>query len=349
MKFGLMFQVPCADWQSPVQRYQETLDQIKLADELGFDHAWLAEMHFASRFSISPSPLMLSAAAAQVTERIRLGAAVSLLPLHNPVRLAEDIATLDLLSDGRAEFGVGRGSMAAHFRGLNVPVEESHERFAEFLDFIVRAWSEEELSFQGKYYSVESLSIVPRPLQKPHPPIRIAANSSETFGVVGKLGYPLFASPITVPRPRLLEGLKVYRQSLSDGGNANEGDVYLNLPVFVGKNADQARRIPEAGVLNYQDILLDSYDTPEMRRAAAQSARMQETQERFRSMTYDGWCDQIAVYGEPAECVEKLQSMREDFGPEEYICWFNAGGLIAHSDVMESMKLFAEAVMPHFR
>ena len=122
MKFGLFYMIPCADWQSPVQRYQDTLEQIDLGDELGFDNVWFAELHFDPRFSTTPSPLMVAAAAAQRTRKIRLGVAVNLLPLHNPVRIAEDIATLDVLSNGRAEFGVGRGAMPAHFQGFNIPI-----------------------------------------------------------------------------------------------------------------------------------------------------------------------------------------------------------------------------------
>jgi alkanesulfonate monooxygenase SsuD/methylene tetrahydromethanopterin reductase-like flavin-dependent oxidoreductase (luciferase family) len=125
MQFGLFYQLPCAPEQNEVTRYHETIEQIVYTDELGFDIAWLAELHFYRPFSILSSPLILATALAQRTRRIRLGTAVVLLPLQHPLRLAEDAATVDLLSQGRLEVGVGRGAIAIHFHGFNVPQDES--------------------------------------------------------------------------------------------------------------------------------------------------------------------------------------------------------------------------------
>src|SRR6266446_10113056 len=143
MRFGFFDQLPRADWQSERQRYQDILAQIEFGDELGFDTAWLGELHFIPSFSCLASPLMVLAAAAQRTRRIRLGTAVTLLPLHNPVKMAEDAATVDLLSGGRLEFGVGRGTAPLHYRGYDIPQEESRERFDEAIQFIIGAWSNE--------------------------------------------------------------------------------------------------------------------------------------------------------------------------------------------------------------
>src|SRR6266852_5623559 len=138
MRFGFFDQLPRADWQSERQRYQDILAQIELGDELGFDTAWLGELHFSRPFSILASPLMVLAAAAQRTRRIRLGTAVTLLPLHNPVKVAEEAATADILSNGRLEFGVGRGTAPLHYMGYDIPQDESRERFEEALDFVVQ-------------------------------------------------------------------------------------------------------------------------------------------------------------------------------------------------------------------
>jgi alkanesulfonate monooxygenase SsuD/methylene tetrahydromethanopterin reductase-like flavin-dependent oxidoreductase (luciferase family) len=137
MEFGAFYQLPCAAGQSPVQRYDDTLAQAQLAEELGFDTVWLAELHFNPGFSIMPAPLLVGSAIAQATQRIKIGTAVNLLLLHNPIRLAEETASLDILSHGRAIFGIGRGAIASHFEGCGVPLSESRQRFKETLEVVL--------------------------------------------------------------------------------------------------------------------------------------------------------------------------------------------------------------------
>ena len=141
MRFGFFDQLPCASGFTEHQRYRDIMAQIELGDKLGFDTAWLGELHFSRAFSILADPLMVLAAAAQCTTRIRLGTAVTLLPLHNPVKIAEEAAIADILSDGRLELGCGRGTAALHYEGYAIPQEESRERFEEALDFILKAWT----------------------------------------------------------------------------------------------------------------------------------------------------------------------------------------------------------------
>jgi alkanesulfonate monooxygenase SsuD/methylene tetrahydromethanopterin reductase-like flavin-dependent oxidoreductase (luciferase family) len=170
MEFGTFYQLPCAPEQSPLQRYEETLIQIQHADSLGLDIAWLAELHFFPTFSIMPSPLLVASAVAQRTRRIRLGIAVNLLPLHQPLRNAEDAATLDILSNGRLEYGAGRGSIPLHFAGYNIPLAESRERFLEALDVLMLAWTTERFSYDGKYYSIKTYAWCPSPYKSPFHP-----------------------------------------------------------------------------------------------------------------------------------------------------------------------------------
>ena len=350
MKFGLFYQLPCADDQSPGQRYRDTLDQIRLGDELGFDNAWFAELHFNPRFSITPSPLMLAAAAAETTRRIRLGVAVNLLPLHNPIRLAEDIATLDVLSGGRAEFGIGRGAMPSHFEGFNVPIAENRDRFTEALEFIVQAWTEERVSYEGRFFQARDLTLAPRPVQSPHPPVRIASNSADTFGMVGKLGYNMFATPVIVPLPALREGVKAYREALTAGGSPIYGDeLSINLPVFPFLDSNGPVQALQASVENYVKILSDTYDHPSIDAVAKKNPRVLQSRERLRAMTYERWRDEVAVYGDPDECVERLRTLSQDLRPGEIVCWFNPGGLVPHDRVLEAMSLFASRVMPRLR
>src|SRR5246500_5948367 len=151
MRFGFFDQLPCPGGFSERQRYRDFIAQIELGDELGFDTAWLGEIHFSRAFSILADPLMVLAAAAQRTTRIRVGTAVTLLPLHNPIKIAEEAATADILSNGRLEFGVGRGVSPLHYTGYDIPQEESRGRFDEALDFLLRAWTNESFSFEGKH------------------------------------------------------------------------------------------------------------------------------------------------------------------------------------------------------
>src|SRR5260370_1040699 len=237
MRFGFFDQLPCAPGYSEPQRYKDILAQIELGDAVGFDTVWLGEIHFIREFSILADPLMVLAAAAQRTSRIRLGTAVTLLPMHNPVKIAEEAAIADILSNGRLEFGVGRGTAPQHYAGYGIPQEESRERFDEALDFIIGAWTDEPFSFEGKYFHAHELSVVPRPLQSPHPPVRIAAHSPDTFPFAAGRHFPIFATPMINPPDKLKAGLAVYR----DGLGGAPADTALAFPVHVSAHRDPAR------------------------------------------------------------------------------------------------------------
>jgi alkanesulfonate monooxygenase SsuD/methylene tetrahydromethanopterin reductase-like flavin-dependent oxidoreductase (luciferase family) len=341
MRFGFFDQLPRADWQSERQRYQDILAQIEFGDELGFDTAWLGELHFIPSFSCLASPLMILAAAAQRTRRIRLGTAVTLLPLHNPVKMAEDAATLDVLSGGRLEFGVGRGATPIYFAGYNVSQEESRERFEESLEMIRAAWTHDRLTYQGKYFHVRDLPLAPKPLQKPHPPIRIAANSPETFAIAGQLGLPIFASPLINPPDKLREYLNVHRESLK----SEKQDVALAFPVHVSDSRAQARRECERSLMHFfsmaAELIKPLTDAPVKTFEA-----YRQLQERVQKASFEGVDRNFGIFGDPAYCVERINAIRQDFPMEEFIAYFNQGGLIDHPTVRRSMELFAKEVIP---
>jgi alkanesulfonate monooxygenase SsuD/methylene tetrahydromethanopterin reductase-like flavin-dependent oxidoreductase (luciferase family) len=226
MKFGLFYQLPSAPTQHVVARYEETIEQIVYAEALGFDAAWLAELHFNPLFSVMPAPLLLAAALAQRTTRIRLGTAVLLLPLQHPLRTAEEAAVVDLLSQGRLELGVGRGMITIHFQGFNVPREESRARFEEALTLINQAWTQETCSFDGKLFQVPPTAVVPKPWQKPHPPLRIAANSPETAVFAGEQGYSVFW------RPRSTRGQNSLNRWHSIGGRCARPVILRTLKTW---------------------------------------------------------------------------------------------------------------------
>src|SRR6266542_6781895 len=170
MKFGTQNLLSIRDWQTPAEVYGHALAECKLADELGFDTVWLAEHHF-SAYGICPSLAVLAAAVARETSRVRIGTAVVIAPFAHPVRIAEEWAMIDILSVGRLAFGLGRGYQPKEFVGLSISMEKTRERFDESLEVIRRAWTQERCSFEGEFFQVRDLCVLPKPVQKPHPPL----------------------------------------------------------------------------------------------------------------------------------------------------------------------------------
>lgn len=350
MQFSLFYQLPCADSQSETARYQETMEQIIAADALGFDCAWLAELHFFKPFSIMPSPLIVATALAQHTKKIRLGIAVNLLPLYPPLRCAEDGATVDILSHGRLDFGVGRGAIPLHFSGFNVPREESRLRFEEALEIIRKAWTEERFSFTGKYYQVSDVSVVPKPIQKPHPPIRIAANSPETATFAGREGYPIFIASVTNPLPKMREQVATYKQAAAEREHSfTAQDLALLFLVSVGDSRELAHREVEGSLTNYFHTVSRMARLGERPQEEESYRYMRETQRRIEAFTFEDVQRDVAVFGTPGECLDKIHGLHQEFGMGQLICWFNPGGLVPHRQVLATMERFATNVMPLLR
>jgi alkanesulfonate monooxygenase SsuD/methylene tetrahydromethanopterin reductase-like flavin-dependent oxidoreductase (luciferase family) len=337
MKFGVFYQMPCAEHQQPAVRYQETIAQVQLADQLGFDSAWLAELHFNSRFSVMSAPMMVASAIAQTTIRIKIGTAVHLMPLHHPIRLAEEAATLDVLSGGRSIFGIGRGAIPTHFQGYGIDQEQARDRFLEGLEMVLGMWTQEEFSYRGQYYQADALSVEPRPLQQPHPPVYIAANSPDTFGIVGELGHNILVAPTIVTAQGAVDGLALYRSQLAENGHdENELAVNVTAHVHVADSEAEARAGFESTINNYLGTLRD------MGGSGRGSARA-------HALDYQTVRDEFAAVGTPEQVAEKLQLFQSRYGPQGFICWFNTGGMLPHEAVTNSMRLFAEEVMPRFQ
>lgn len=353
MKFGLHFQLPCSAGQSPVQRYRDTLDQAVHAEALGFDSVWPVEQHFNANLSIMPSPLLMLAALAERTHTLRLGIAIVLLPLAHPLRVAEEIATLDVISNGRVEFGIGRGAVPSHFRGFGVPIAENRDRFVEGLEVIRQAWTSDRFSYHGRFFDIERISVVPKPVQQPHPPIRVAANSEETFEVSGRMGLPIFVASQVNPFHRIKRFLPIYREALKAAGHPDTvaEDVTLLMPLYVGESAAQVRREVEPSIKHFLSTVTSLYGPgtpPPGISKSDSSARLKETLERLARMTYEQVSERMAVFDTHEACVERLRGFQQDYNMGRVICWFNPGGQVPHAQVMRSMELFAAKVMPHF-
>jgi natural product biosynthesis luciferase-like monooxygenase protein len=347
MKFGLHYQLPCSGSQSPVQRYRDTIDQAAYAETLGFESVWPVEQHFNPNLSISPAPLLMLSALAERTRTLRLGIAIVLLPLSHPIRVAEEIATLDVISNGRVEFGIGRGSIPTHFSGFGLNQAESRERMLESLELILQAWTSERLSFQGKFYHVDNLAVVPKPVQQPHPPVRIAANSADTFELSGRMGYPIFVAAQVNPFRKIRELLPLYRDARAAAGHPAQGgeEVTLLTPLYVGESPAQVRQALEPSIKHFLESVAALYASA----GPLPEGRLREVLERVRRLTYEQVCEVMAVFDTPDACVERLKRFQQEFGMGRVICWFNPGGMVPHERVMHSMELFATKVMPHFQ
>ena len=337
MEFGVFYQIPCGEGQTPAGRYADVMAQVQLADRLGYDMAWLAELHFARRFSVMPAPLLMASALSQTTERIMLGTAVNLLPLHHPLRIAEEVATLDVLSGGRAVFGVGRGSNPNHYRGYGIPIEERNDRFLEGLELALRAWTEDSLDYHGRFYQADGIRLEPKPIQHPHPPVYIASNGADTFPLVGSLGHSILVTPLIITVQGVSDGLAAYRETLDKHGHdESKVKVVVNVPVYVGETAEAAKAAFAPTVNNYLGTL----------RSMQNNSRGSG---RAFQIDYEDLYHELGAIGTPEQVSERLEGFKELYRPQEIMCWFNIGGMLTNEEVGRSMSLFAEEVIPHFR
>src|SRR5947209_11960770 len=215
-------------------------------DRTGFDAVWLAEHHLSS-FSVCPSVHMMGVLAAARTTRLRIGTGVSLAPFYHPLRLAEEVALLDQLSGGRVNWGAGRGFARVEFENFGVPPEESTSRFHEAVDIVLRAWTEERLSFAGKHFSFDGVEVLPKPMQQPHPPVWMAATSEGAIEWAAGRGFSILmdphASAIEIGRKR-----RFYAEKLADAGFSEAGrDLPIARLVALADNAGEAAAVARSG------------------------------------------------------------------------------------------------------
>ena len=210
MKFGTfhLFQKPPGWGDADV--FSAELEQIEKAEELGFDAVWLAEHHF-QWYGIATDLMVIAGWVAARTQRVRIGTAIVVLPFHNPVRLAEQTATIDLMSGGRLDFGVGRGYQAAEYAGFGLSMDESRASFNECMEVLLKAWTEETFSYDGQYTKVNDVTVLPKPVQKPHPPVLVGGGLPD--GARRALAYGDGWMPHAKrPTYRLLDKLAEYRE-----------------------------------------------------------------------------------------------------------------------------------------
>lgn len=345
MKFGLFTHLPWPEGTSPSQVIHESTEQICLAEELGYYSAWFAEHHF-SRYGLGSSSLVLVSSIAAQTRTIRLGTAVLVPPLHHPVHLAEDTATLDLVSGGRLDVGFGRGTAGYEYSGYNVDQGESQERFQETIGMVQGLWTTPDYTCQGKYFSVNRANLVPPPMQQPHPPIYIAATRSlDTLEYVVSTGHPLICGVVldhadAIDLCNRFEGL-----SREAGHNIPISRIPFFRYLYVAETEAEAHK-------DARPALAWTMDMTDWRRTITSGSEVNQRLEDFRRTrtqmppTYEYLAEKRAIIGTPEQCVEKIRQFG-DVGIEYFGCNFDFGGM-AQEKVLRSMKLFADEVMPHF-
>ncbi len=353
MKFGTFHIRQLHESERDDRAYHQELEQIEYAEELGFDAVWLAEHHF-SRYSIIPDPMVMLANMAQRTRRVRIGVAVEVLPLHNPIRLAEQIATVDILSGGRLDVGLGRGYQKGEFESLGQDLMHSRERFKEAYELLQLAWKPGQFSYTGKHFTVPPMEVYPKPLQKPHPPLWIASSGTpETMDWIAGQRLPFIRGPYlrTADIPGQLDRYVTVRH---EAGHA-EADIQRDLAncvvsrkVYVAPTEQEAREtifeplwwvntIQAKVTLPTQskdDLNLVPYNYQRAQRLKLSQASFEELWER-------------EVLGDVDRCVKLVQDM-VDAGVQYFLFLFSFGGL-EHKKVLQSMKTFATEVLPQVK
>ncbi len=353
MKFGMLHLFESPQGRSEREIIGEQLDLMQAAEGAGFDSIWPAEHHF-TEYGYCVSPALTLAAIARVTERIRLGTGVVVLPFHDPIRVAEEYAFLDVMSGGRLEFGVGRGYQPVEFKGHGVDPAKSHGLFRESLEIILQAWTQERVDYHGQHFNINDQPVRPKPLQQPHPPVWIASLSPESFELCGQVGANLLYSPTFTPEDKARQGitkrLAAYRQALRDGGYdpATKRIGALRM-IYVAESNAQARREFEQPVLWYYRTI-SNYIAPPLGQEPLPSYELYtKTRDFAAKVDYDALIEGGAVIaGDPDYCCRRLEAYQEEYGFTDLLCWTRLGGMDPHK-VMRSMELMQQHVIPHFK
>ncbi|HME62283.1 MAG TPA: LLM class flavin-dependent oxidoreductase [Candidatus Binatia bacterium] len=316
MRYGIFYlpSLSAADRSGGSGRLRATVEQAAYGEELGFDSVWLAEHHFHSFGGFLSSPPVIGAAMAQRTAKIRIGTAVTLLPYHNPLRVAEDYATLDCLSGGRLEFGIGHGFIKWESLTFGTPLEELRYRFKDSLEIILKAWSEPKFSHRGKFYQYDNVELLPRPVQKPYPTIWMGATSTaESFEFAGRSGFHLMLIPFLHEIDELRQMVELFLSARSAAGHdLKTARVIAMYHVYVGENSNEARSTAEPALAAYHAAaaearnLTQGIPEPESYRAH------DEHRAKMRRLTFNDLVDQNRVLvGDAAEIREKVAHVTE--------------------------------------
>jgi alkanesulfonate monooxygenase SsuD/methylene tetrahydromethanopterin reductase-like flavin-dependent oxidoreductase (luciferase family) len=332
MQFGVFSLMQWPEDRGQDDVFRNETAQLTLAEEQGYDAVWLAEHHF-SRYGIAPSIHLTAAHLAARTSRVRIGTAVTIVPFLHPIRVAEEIAMLDQLSGGRIDWGAGRGYQGHEFTGFGVDITKSHLIFREQLQVIERAWSGERFSHDGEVFRFPELEVLPTPVQRPHPPVYIAALSPETLEENRARYRPRAeAAGVDLAATRLPTLRQVYVGESMEKAREEAGPAllwYYRALARVGSPGGPGGPLPE----NYSFYRIWGED----------ALNPDEDRDGFLKFLFD----ECTIVGDEAFCRDKLQEHQERYGLDSLIAWQNFGSL-SHEQSLASQRRFIEKVAPAF-
>lgn len=369
MDFGVFYEIqvasPFKHRQREYEAFHQVLAQVELAEQVGFNSFWTVEHHFQPGFSHCSAPEVLYGAVSQRTKKIRIGHGVVLLPFpyNHPVRIAERIATLDILSHGRVEVGTGRSATVQELGGFGIPPSETRARWEEALDIITTIWKSKDgtFSYKGRYFDIPERTVVPMPIQKPHPPLWVAATSPETHELAGKKGIGLLSLTVLVNPEELGRRVRIYREALKGAqpvGAAVNRRAAAFAMVHCAETDQEARAEAERAFISYTNTTLQFIGPViEAMRAGKKLADVPQGYEYMikqyegvdlSKLSLDFMIDNgMCIVGSPDTCIKQIKYLQDAAQLDTFLAMMQFWP-IPHEKTMKALRLFGEQVIPYF-
>jgi natural product biosynthesis luciferase-like monooxygenase protein len=327
--------------------YDEIIEAVALADQLGWDRAWNSEHHFHYYGGAVPNPAMMLLAFARATSRIRLGSGISLLPMNNAIRVAEDYAMLDQLSGGRLDFGVGRGYLPHEFKGFGVTEDQTAGRFDEAFEIIQKAWSGEPFGFEGTHYRFEKMQFHPQPKQNPVPVWCACSRSQGSFEWTGRNGFALMMNQYPMSRADMETRFAWFKDAHAAAGHdPAERRAMMSLFLHIADSEEQAIAEAKPSVQEHANLFRllfgGQYWSTEYEGDPSVfemiGGKDGDVTPAFRERTAIGTVDQIC---------ERIETYR-DLGFTEMSLVVRYG-MLSHETALKNIRLATERILPRFR
>ncbi len=333
------------------QVYAYEMDMIQYAEDLGYDGAWIAEHHFRN-YGICPSVMPFAAFAAARTTKIKIGSAIVVLPFHNPLRAAEEAAMVDVLSNGRLMYGFGRGYQSIEFDGFDIRLNEARARTDEAVDIMRLAWTNDHFSYRGQFFKVENVNVLPKPVQKPHPPLWTAAVSPETVGHYAKKGIPFVTDALST-YSKCRRAVDEWRRVAAENGYAVvDAPLAAQRGLVIAETNEEAMKMVEKAAEDHKDSNIVNLQSAPIEKTGEFASGYYYWKDRYlgRNLTIDTkfFWDRVWLSGDP-ERVTATVKMLEEMGIKHLMFTLGHVPHVTPEHNKRRLKLFAEAVMPHFK